>query len=59
MHPKYRPLGELFAVHMSQLIINSVRKMKSTNCIHLNLFIERGVVRAKQVAKTFLIENST
>ena len=30
--------------------------MKSKNCIHLNLLIERGVVRAKLVAKTYFLD---
>ena len=56
--PKYRPppLGELFAVHISQLIINSVRKMKSINCTHLNLHIERGILRAKSIIKTYFLD---
>ena len=55
--PKYRPpLGELFAVHISQLIINSVRKMKSTHCAHLNLHIERGILRAKSIIKTYFLD---
>ena len=52
---KYHPLREQFAVHMSQLIINSVRKMESTNGIHFNPLIERGVARAKLIIKTYFL----
>ena len=54
-HPKYRPPRRT-AVHISQLIINSVRKMKSTNCTHLNRHIERGILRAKLIIKTYFLD---
>ena len=46
----------MFAVHISQLVMKSVRKMKSTNCTHLNLLIERDVVRAKLIIKTDFLD---
>ena len=49
-------LLEEISVHISQLIINSVRKMKSTHCAHLNLHIERGILRAKSIIKTYFLD---
>ena len=47
-YPRYRPQKELRAVRISYLIINSVRKMKSTTCLHLKSPLrKRGVERAK------------
>ena len=46
--PKVPPLKELRAVHISHLIINSVRRMKSTTCLHPKSPLrKRGVERAK------------
>ena len=38
--PKYRPPQE----------------MKSTNCTHLNLHIERGILRVKSIIKTYFLD---
>ena len=46
--PKVLPLKELRAIRINYLIINSVRRMKSTTCLHLKSPLrKRGVERAK------------
>ena len=46
--PKVPPLKELRAIRINYLIINSVRRMKSTTCLHLKSPLRRrGVERAK------------
>ena len=48
---------ELLVVRMkSQLIINSVRKMKSTSWLHLNSLTERGVERAELKIKNYFLD---
>ena len=63
--PKVPLLKELRASRRSYLITNSVRKIKSTTCLHLKSPLrKRGVERAKLNLKTilskiiFLIRNS-
>ena len=52
--PKVPPLKELRAVHISHLIINSVRRMKSTTCLHPKSPLrKRGVERAKLKFKNY------
>ena len=52
--PKVPPLKELRAVRISYLIINSVRKMKSTTCLHPKSPLrKRGVERAKLKFKNY------
>ena len=40
----------------SQLIINSVRKMKSTSWLHLNRLTERDVERAELKIKNYFLD---
>ena len=40
----------------SQLIINSVRKMKSTSWLHLNRLTERGGERAELKIKNYFLD---
>ena len=48
---------ELLVVRMkSQLIINSVRKMKSTSWLHLNRLTERDVERAELKIKNYFLD---
>ena len=52
--PKVPPLKELRASRISYLITNSVRKMKSTTCLHLKSPLrKRGVERAKLKFKNY------
>ena len=52
--PNVPPLKELRAVHLSYPIINSVREMKSTTCLHPNSPLrKRGVERAKLKFKNY------
>ena len=52
--PKVPPLKGLRAVHISYPIINSVRKMKSTTCLHPKSPLrKRGVERAKLKFKNY------
>ena len=52
--PKVPPLKELRAVHIGHLIINSVRRMKSTTCLHPKSPLrKRGVERAKLKFKNY------
>ena len=52
--PKVPPLKEPRAVHISYLIINSVRKMKSATCLHPKSPLrKRGVERARLKFKNY------
>ena len=52
--PKVPPLKGLRAVHISYPIINSVRKIKSTTCLHPKLPPrKRDVERAKLKFKNY------
>ena len=52
--PKVPPLKGLRAIQISYPIINSVRKMKSTTCLHPKLPLrKRDVERAKLKFKNY------
>ena len=52
--PKVPPLKELRAVHISYLIINLMRRMKSTTCLHPKSPLrKRGVERARLKFKDY------
>ena len=55
--PKVPPLKELRASRISYLITNSVRKMKSTTCLHLKSPLrKRGVERVKFRCKNYFTD---
>ena len=59
--PKVPPLKELRASRIGYLNTNSMRKMKSTSCVHPKSPLrKRGVERAQfKLKTTFRIGNST
>ena len=55
--PKVSPLKELSAVRISYLIINSLRRMKSSTCLHLKSPLrKKGVERAKLKFKNYFFD---
>ena len=55
--PKASPLKELSAVRISYLIINSMRRMKSSTCLHLKSPLrKKGVERAKLKFKNYFFD---
>ena len=55
--PKVSPLKELSAVRISYLIINLMRRMKSSTCLHLKSPLrKKGVERAKLKFKNYFFD---